>query len=604
MANIAYTLKPAYVGSYSGGTIRVDDTRSFDVGAALTAGGGTISVADTDAALVSALDAYLPLQRSGTSASPPVVTTRREPLLVKRDEPAVAGQVPVLQADGTWLASAGSGGASSVALVRERERRRALLREALDPGIASGQNQVASIVFAGPTVATPNGVYYAPQGGMFRLGGGHIVPFTDNAATTWAGESFVSGDNVRGGLLPGVFFAEFLTDSLNPWINYTGGPTFRIWVDGKLMQSPVAATFTATTNSAATTNVLTAVSSTTGLVVGQAISGPGIPPYTTITAIDTPGSTVTMSQGAVISASGVTVTAYAMLGPINQGYLHDSGGTTSSPPATTIRTSTMSGNQSRQLRLSFPGNTVRVGNNSGMGGNEAGRLRRIRVEWTNGAFGGVYIGGQDAIEPVRANPGGALIVLGDSHTAGTGAGTSLDGWVQKLGHLLGREVHQSGIGGTGYINPGTSVTLINRLATDAHYASAANGDEILIAMGANDNPASGDIQGAAAAVYADLAASCPGVPVHVLGPITSGDASLNTNWAGAQTQIAAAAAAAPNVVSYTNPAGWVKGTGNLTSRQTNGWADHYVVAGGVHFTQVGHDGLGRWVAEKLAAVVA
>jgi hypothetical protein len=60
---------------------------------------------------------------------------------------------------------------------------------------------------------------------------------------------------------------------------------------------------TATTNS---TTSLTALSSTTGIEVGDSVTGTGIPAGTYVTAIS--GTTVTMSQAATASASGVSVT--------------------------------------------------------------------------------------------------------------------------------------------------------------------------------------------------------------------------------------------------------------------------------------------------------
>lgn len=64
-------------------------------------------------------------------------------------------------------------------------------------------------------------------------------------------------------------------------------------------------TFTATTSSVTNPTILTAVSSIAGLVIGQTITGAGIPANTTITAIGT--NTVTMSASATASAT-ITVT--------------------------------------------------------------------------------------------------------------------------------------------------------------------------------------------------------------------------------------------------------------------------------------------------------
>ena len=68
MALIQYQLVPAYSSSYSGGTITVDPSRSYNVGTNLTAGGGTLNIDDTDTALVFALDNYPALRRVGSTA--------------------------------------------------------------------------------------------------------------------------------------------------------------------------------------------------------------------------------------------------------------------------------------------------------------------------------------------------------------------------------------------------------------------------------------------------------------------------------------------------------------------------------------------------------
>jgi len=111
MATISYQLRPAYASNYGGGVVFVDNFRSFDVKAALTSGSGTIIADASDSALIIALDNYPPLYRVGSNpgASPPA-TNIREALVVRRTSPANAGEVPVLQADGTWV----SGAASSI----------------------------------------------------------------------------------------------------------------------------------------------------------------------------------------------------------------------------------------------------------------------------------------------------------------------------------------------------------------------------------------------------------------------------------------------------------------------------------------------------------
>lgn len=73
-----YALRAQYVATYSGGTIAYGPYgASFNIGAALTAGGGTITT--SDASLIRELDAYPPLFRSGSTGTPvPEISHRYE----------------------------------------------------------------------------------------------------------------------------------------------------------------------------------------------------------------------------------------------------------------------------------------------------------------------------------------------------------------------------------------------------------------------------------------------------------------------------------------------------------------------------------------------
>lgn len=102
MGTITYALDPSYVGVFAGGTIRVDDGRTINVGTLL--GGppfaGTIDADDQDYALLGALDAYRPpLYRTGTNpAGAPSVPYARFPVQAVR---TVAGP----PTSGTYSAS-------------------------------------------------------------------------------------------------------------------------------------------------------------------------------------------------------------------------------------------------------------------------------------------------------------------------------------------------------------------------------------------------------------------------------------------------------------------------------------------------------------------
>ncbi len=82
------------------------------------------------------------------------------------------------------------------------------------------------------------------------------------------------------------------------------GPTFTVQ---SLEIGAVTASTTATTTSAA--NTIT-VASATGVVSGQYIAGAGIPLGATVTGVS--GTTVTMSQNATVTASGVAVSFYTV----------------------------------------------------------------------------------------------------------------------------------------------------------------------------------------------------------------------------------------------------------------------------------------------------
>jgi hypothetical protein len=68
------------------------------------------------------------------------------------------------------------------------------------------------------------------------------------------------------------------------------------------------ATFTPTANTTLGSNVLTSVSSFTGLVVGQAVSGTGIASGSLVVALNSGASTATLSQNATATGATVTIT--------------------------------------------------------------------------------------------------------------------------------------------------------------------------------------------------------------------------------------------------------------------------------------------------------
>jgi hypothetical protein len=122
MATISYVLRAAYTTNFLGATISVGSSRTYNVGQGLLDGGGsvsasgaitggTITIDAADTALVAALDSYAGVLRSGSSdVGTAAATMRIGALVVSRLEPpgSTAGWVPVLQLDGSWVATAPS----------------------------------------------------------------------------------------------------------------------------------------------------------------------------------------------------------------------------------------------------------------------------------------------------------------------------------------------------------------------------------------------------------------------------------------------------------------------------------------------------------------
>ena len=144
--------------------------------------------------------------------------------------------------------------------------------------------------------------------------------------------------------------------------------------------------------------------------------------------------------------------------------------------------------------------------------------RQVLVELDHVPWGGVRIESSGLVEPVSA-PSQRVIVLGDSVTAGTGALASFTGFVQSAAAILGwTDAWASGVGGTGYVNPGPpgQVAFINRVDHDViSYAPSV----VLVAGGTNDHAyAPTDVQAAAAALYQRIADGLPAATVYVMGP--------------------------------------------------------------------------------------
>lgn len=229
------------------------------------------------------------------------------------------------------------------------------------------------------------------------------------------------------------------------------------------------------------------------------------------------------------------------------------------------------------------------------------QLRRITFESDFTYFGGLIVGQADAVGPVRPAYEPRVVVLGDSYTQGSGADAPGTGYAQVLGRQLGWQIRASGAAGTGYIvTNGTGPKLRDRLAADLYPYPA---DAVLIAMGINDgaNPPA-DVAAEATLVYQAIAANMPNVPVYVIGPWVP-NGPPNSSQQALRDAIHTAALAQPNVGGFVDVSNYIPGSGYVGATNGTGPSDRMTGSDHTHPTQVGHEWIGRRIAEDLATII-
>ncbi len=236
--------------------------------------------------------------------------------------------------------------------------------------------------------------------------------------------------------------------------------------------------------------------------------------------------------------------------------------------------------------------------------NFGGAQRRvISFEALGLAFGGVIIAPGDKIFRAEKPLGPKAIVLGDSYTEG------LVCYAQRLADLMGWEVWSSGVGGTGYLNPGPAgrVKFRDRVQTDV---IAHNPDIVLVAGGINDvsdSPASLRIE--AEALYDTILTNLPSAKLVVVGPWWPRG---NPPQFVLDARDAFKAAAASRGLEFIDPLvatnasqtniGWITGTGNAGNPTGDGNADSYISSDGTHPTDLGHQYLALRLKEFLGSI--
>ena len=207
-------------------------------------------------------------------------------------------------------------------------------------------------------------------------------------------------------------------------------------------------------------------------------------------------------------------------------------------------------------------------------------------------------------------------VLGDSITAGSAqsTGMGLGTWFGSAALQLGwDDPFNEALGGTGYVNPGQTAALGDRVADDV---VAYRPSKVVVWGGYNDagSPQT-TIRSRADALYADLRRGLPDAQVFVLGTWSpSGSPSAALRATDETLRAAAAGAGLPFLSPLTgsgyDAAGtkvldgtpWITGTGRAGAAAGDGNADSYVGSDGVHPTDAGHRHLADVIARGIQTV--
>lgn len=228
--------------------------------------------------------------------------------------------------------------------------------------------------------------------------------------------------------------------------------------------------------------------------------------------------------------------------------------------------------------------------------------RYIEFEAFGLPFAGVIAGPLDTVwQPQPRGP--RCIIVGDSYTEGTGAdGSAATSWAKTFSDLMNwPDTFNSGVGSTGYLNPGSAgrVTFRTRITADV---TAWNPDIVIVAGGHNDTGSTnGDIQTEVGLYFAALRAALPNATLICAGPFFAG----GTPGVYTAMQTSIFAGAAPYVLGSidTCTAPWFTGSGRVGATTGSGNSDLYISSDGTHPSQAGHDYLGRRMAEAVSGLL-
>jgi len=232
------------------------------------------------------------------------------------------------------------------------------------------------------------------------------------------------------------------------------------------------------------------------------------------------------------------------------------------------------------------------------------KLRKIRVEYHNYYFCGVYINGNDTIFTPKTKKPQAIFV-GDSYTEGSNADNFCGCFAGVMAKLLDWDFWNSGVGGSGYINPGTTgrVKFRDRIQ---HDVISYKPDFCIIAGGINDTGyAPIDVQTEAELLYDTILSGTPKTQIIVIGNWSSQDAIPDALAITDALKAAALSKGLPFIdvlrgTTYdkngnilTNAVGaWIAGTGDEETPTTSGNSSAFISTDGTHPNKKGHEYLG------------
>lgn len=227
------------------------------------------------------------------------------------------------------------------------------------------------------------------------------------------------------------------------------------------------------------------------------------------------------------------------------------------------------------------------------------KQRRVRVEFAgNARFKGVNVEAGRSVTRPEGQTGPRLIVMGDSFVEGTGA-TGITSFGKKTARLLDWwDAWASGVGSTGYVEPGTTGKVKFRDRVQADVIDHAP-DVVVVAGGINDRLHPPSSVGTEAGLLFDaIISGVPAVELLVVGPWWP-NGSPPADILAVRDAIKAKATARGLLFVDPIAEGWITGNGNAGAPNGSGNADVYISSDGTHPTPAGHRYLGRRLAARI-----